>query len=717
MDDKENRLITRPSGANANYIYEGTSEGPRLKLDEPKVSNLVRTIRTRFQESSDAKAPHEARMVKAYDSFRGVYGKTVKFREDEKSRVFIKITKTKVLAAYGQLIEIVFGSNKFPIGIQETEIPEGTYEYEHIGVNEPEVEEDSLNLNLPNVGYKEDGNVLPPGSTFSSLKRIFGFKDPEPTPLKPGPAVNPQDAQRATAKEAARKMQKLIYDQLDESNAVQELCKIIFEMCLFGTGISQGPFSYYKELHAWSSGEDGKREYKCKEVKVPRFEFVSVWDAYPDPNATCIDECQFFIRRRKLNRSQLRNLARQPLFDKKEIDGALADKPNYESRPHEISLKAGEENGDRNSHDRYEVLEYWGVMDAESLRDVGVKLPDSIGNLDEIQINAWICGNRLLRAAVNPFKPVRMPFQSACYEHNPYSFFGIGVPENMEDSQQIINAHSRMAIDNLALSGHVIFDVDESALVDGQDMRMYPGKVFRRQGGMPGQAIYPLQIPNTTQQNMMMVDKFRQFSDESTGIPSYSHGQTGVQSTTRTAAGMSMLMGAASLNIKTVVKSIDALLKGLGEGFYHWNMQYYEGDLIEGIDLEVKALGTSSIMQKEVRSQRLTMLLNTVANPAIAPYVKLPTLIKELAVSLDLDPAELLNNTDEAKIAAAIMGMQNAQAASGNTTSAGQQPPGMGGVPTDTGGAIPEGLTGTGDGTIGTGIVPMAGEAGFSGNS
>jgi hypothetical protein len=40
----------------------------------------------------------------------------------------------------------------------------------------------------------------------------------------------------------------------------------------------------------------------------------------------------------------------------------------------------------------------------------------------------------------------------------------------------------------------------------------------------------------------MMFDKFRQLADEQTGIPSYSHGQTGVQSMTRTASGMSMLL-------------------------------------------------------------------------------------------------------------------------------------------------------------------------------
>ena len=86
----------------------------------------------------------------------------------------------------------------------------------------------------------------------------------------------------------------------------------------------------------------------------------------------------------------------------------------------------------------------------------------------EMQINAWVTENRVLRMVVNPFKPYRIPYNAFPYEKNPYSFFGIGVPENMKDAQQIMNGHARMAIDNLALSGSLVFDVDESALVAGQ---------------------------------------------------------------------------------------------------------------------------------------------------------------------------------------------------------------------------------------------------------
>jgi len=404
-----------------------------------------------------------------------------------------------------------------------------------------------------------------------------------------------------------------------------------------------------------------------------------------------------------------------PYFDKDAIRECLQMGPNYEEKHFENELKDNNTT-EEEYNSNYEVLEYWGIMDAEYAREVGIELGEEVDDLDEVQINAWVTGGKLLRAVINPFTPYRIPYNAFPYERNPYNFFGIGVAENMNDSQQIMNGHARMAIDNLALAGSIVFDVDESALVGGQSMEIYPGKIFRRQSGMPGQSIYGLKFPNTAQENMMMFDKFRQLADEQTGIPSYSHGQTGVQSMTRTASGMSMLLGASSLNIKTVVKNLDDfLLKPLGESYFQWNMQFLEDSIDVKGDLEVKATGTNSLMQKEVRSQRLTMFLQTAQSPAIAPFVKISKLVSELAYSLDLDPDEILNDPEEAAIMAQIIGMQNAQQETSPEIEPTGQQPSMGAV-----GGVPQppqdiGVTGTGGGNIGTGNIPQSGEAQFSG--
>jgi len=725
--------------------YDQIREDSNPSMDEAKeeevISNLVAQINSRFQQCETTREDDEDRWLQAFHNYRGRYFKNVAFRDHEKSRVFVKVTKTKVLAAYGQLIDVLFGANKFPLTIQETRVPEGIDEYAHLnplkeqmGMNQNEEPTPGIEGNMDYVpgeqpmpglngglGFPGDGNDLAPGATFGSLNNDANLgsleKEYEDADLTSGPAPSPEMPQIKPAQIAARRLEKLILDQIEESNGSVELRSAIFEACLLGTGIIKGPFTYNKTLHKYTDTGNG-REYAPETVKVPKMEFVSIWDFYPDPNARNMEEAEFVIQRHRLNRNQVLDLANRPFFNKQAIMDCIRMGAKYNKKSWETDIDLEKSQYPDIESNRFEVLEYWGTIDAMSAREEGLELDESIDDMEEVQVNVWMIRDKVIRIVQNPFKPFRTPYQSFVYEKNPYTFFGIGVPENMDDAQQIMNGHARMAIDNLALAGNLIFDVDESALASNQTMEVFPGKIFKRQAGSPGQSIYGLKFPNTAVENMQMFDKFRQLADESTGLPSYSHGQTGVQSMTRTASGMSMLMGAASLNIKTVIKNIDdQLIKPLGEALFQWNMQFYEGDLPIHGDLEIKATGSSSLMKKEVRSQRLTMFLQTVQNPAIAPFVRMSEVIKELAHSLDLDPAEILNTKDEAEIYAKIIGQQNANKGTS------QEAPipgelgamgGDGGVPPETPGAN---NPGNGESPIGPGNTPMPGEMEFTGQT
>jgi len=725
--------------------YDQIREDSNPSMDEAKeeevISNLVAKINSRFQQCETTREDDEDRWLQAFHNYRGRYFKNVAFRDHEKSRVFVKVTKTKVLAAYGQLIDVLFGANKFPLTIQETRVPEGIDEYAHLnplkeqmGMNQNEQPTPGIEGNMDytpgepmmqesngGLGFPGDGNDLAPGTTFNDLNNdanLGGLEEEyAEADLTSGPAPSPEMPQIKPAQIAARRLEKLILDQIEESNGSVELRSAIFEACLLGTGIIKGPFTYNKTLHKYSDTGNG-REYTPETVKVPKMEFVSIWDFYPDPNARNMEEAEFVIQRHRLNRNQVLDLANRPFFNKQAIMDCVRMGAKYNKKSWETDIDLEKSQYPDIESNRFEVLEYWGTIDAMSAREEGLELDESIDDMEEVQVNVWMIRDKVIRIVQNPFKPFRTPYQSFVYEKNPYTFFGIGVPENMDDAQQIMNGHARMAIDNLALAGNLIFDVDESALASNQTMEVFPGKIFKRQAGSPGQSIYGLKFPNTAVENMQMFDKFRQLADESTGLPSYSHGQTGVQSMTRTASGMSMLMGAASLNIKTVIKNIDdQLIKPLGEALFQWNMQFYEGDLPIHGDLEIKATGSSSLMKKEVRSQRLTMFLQTVQNPAIAPFVRMSEVIKELAHSLDLDPAEILNTKDEAEIYAKIIGQQNA-----NKGTSPQAPipgelgamGGDGGVPPQTPGAN---NPGNGESPIGPGNTPMPGEMEFTGQT
>ena len=500
MADTPQYELENPMMGADDALYEDDTMGygnaaEELKKNELFVSNLAQLVQSRFEEAEDGRDGDESRWLDAYHNYRGIYNKNVKFRENEKSRVFIKVTKTKVLAAYGQLIEAVFSGNKFPISVTETRVPEGIAEYAHLnpmkdqlgdqmdqtpstegnlnyqGMEALGVNEDNFgNFNPFDLGFEGDGKTLKPGAKFSanpedvflgSLREEYTDKQGEVV-LSEGPSPDPSMVQIKPAQIAARRLEKLIHDQIEESNGATELRNALFESVLLGTGIIKGPFNYNKTLHKWTTNEEtGEREYEPEEVRVPRIEFVSIWDFYPDPKARDIDEAEWIIQRHRLNKSQLRALMNRPYFDKDKILEVIKMGYNYVKRSYEDDIKMENNNVIYTDGDQYEVFEYWGVMDAQFVRDAGLDVDEAIDDLEEVQINAWICGGRVIRLVLNPFKPHRLPYHAFPYEKNPYSFFGVGVPENMDDAQKIMNGHARMAIDNLALAGSLVFDVDK----------------------------------------------------------------------------------------------------------------------------------------------------------------------------------------------------------------------------------------------------------------
>ena len=81
--------------------------------DDDTYQSLVSYVESRYSRAQDRRYSDEERWLRAYRNYRGLYGPDVRFTEAEKSRVFIKVTKTKVLASYGQLIEVLLSQSRF----------------------------------------------------------------------------------------------------------------------------------------------------------------------------------------------------------------------------------------------------------------------------------------------------------------------------------------------------------------------------------------------------------------------------------------------------------------------------------------------------------------------------------------------------------------------------------------------------------------------------
>jgi len=204
----------------ANELYfekVDNEQGLELSLEETLQQNLVALLTDRYVKASAARDSDEQRWITAYQNYRGLYNKDVRFRESEKSRVFVKVTKTKVLAAFGQLVDVIFGANKFPIGISATKMPEGIAKHAHLDNDTPipgietSVPKESLATPEENpfdVGFDGDGKVLKPGATFDSGKfDVVPIDKALEDDLVDGPSLDPTAFRVSPAEEASRRME------------------------------------------------------------------------------------------------------------------------------------------------------------------------------------------------------------------------------------------------------------------------------------------------------------------------------------------------------------------------------------------------------------------------------------------------------------------------------------------------------------------------------
>ena len=266
-----------------------------------------------YKRSEDARYDQERRWLTSYRNYRGLYGND-QFTESEKSQVFIKVTKTKVMAAYGQITDVLFAGQKFPIGIQSTRIPEGIDKELHFDPLSPESQ------NKSPYGYPGDGNDLPPGATNKTLRERLEQDLPN---VQEGPGLTHTSITYHPADEAAKRMEETILDQLEESSASKHLRSAAFEMSLFGTGVLKGPFAVDRETPNWEEDENGKVSYSPRITTVPKLEFVSVWNFYPDPDAKNMEQAEYVVQRHKLSHSDLRGLKKRPFFDSETIDECI----------------------------------------------------------------------------------------------------------------------------------------------------------------------------------------------------------------------------------------------------------------------------------------------------------------------------------------------------------------------------------------------------------
>ena len=429
------------------------------------------------------------------------------------------------------------------------------------------------------------------------------------------------------AREASKKMSKVIEDQLIEARYKDVSIKTIHSGHLYGTGIMKGPL-VERKVRTTLVNEGGSWIAKNESYVVPFVDYVPIWRFYPDMNATDISQCRFVYERHQMSKADLVELAMRKSFRREKILAYLKSHPNGEvqQRYYDNELRTiGERNDTQgNKQNQYEVLERWGWIDGDKLKQVGVSVPEDRCH-ETFFSNVWLLPNgEVIKAVLQPISGVTWPYHLYYFDKDETSIFGEGLGTVMRDDQTMLNASVRMMLDNSAITSGPMLEVNPALLANVAKMdEMHPWKIWFRNSVSPGtSAVKAIELPSRLGDLSAMADRFENNADEVTAIPRYMSGENVASGAAGTASGMSMLMGAANIVIKDLITAWDeGVTRPFIQALYRWNMQFNPDNSIKG-DFDVKARGTASLVAKEVRTRQLNEFAQLTANPMDAPYIK-----------------------------------------------------------------------------------------------
>jgi len=471
-------------------------------------------------------------------------------------------------------------------------------------------------------------------------------------PQAPGqvPAEVVDKAILVMAKAAAKKMAKVIEDQLVEARYKDVAIKTVHSGHLYGTGVMKGPL-VERKIRTRFVQQGNNWVPKSETYVVPFVDYVPLWRFYPDMAATELDQCRYAYERHQMTKADLVNLSQRKSFNKQRIVDYIKSNPAGEVKlryfDNELRVIGERNTTQGNKAGTYEVLERWGWLDGSQLKDAGVKIPEERIH-ETFFSNVWLLPNgEIIKAVLQPINGVTWPYHMYYFDKDETSIFAEGISTIMRDDQTMINASTRMILDNGAITSGPQLEVNPSLLasLDRVD-EVYPWKIWLRNNSAPGTpAIRPIEMPNNLAALSNIADRFENNADETTAIPRYLSGENAASGAAGTASGMSMLMGAANIVIKDLITSYDeGITRPFLQALYRWNMQFHKDNSIKG-DFDVKARGAASLVQKEVRARQLNEFSQLTANDLDAPFIKRDALLRQRAEANEL--SDVVKTEDE----------------------------------------------------------------------
>lgn len=656
--------------------YEDSAEQDATGTSGPiSIEPLALQLRDEFDEAESAREMVNQRWLDDLMQYRGMYNDATanRIRERMGSSAFYRLTTAKVNTMCARLMDLLFPQRVKNWSIEATPDPMLPDEVMLDALQDQIMAKAQELYDAQAQEMMEQGIMPTPdtGAMMMAQAQEAAFAE-----------LNTLENRIRVAKERAKKMEQVIDDQLKEGSANgqmrpswrQNCRRVVKSSCLYGMGVLKGPLIEEVETKRYTMRTDefGAKQWEEETVATqyrPYHEAVSVWEVYPDPGARIPAELRYVWQRHFKTDKGLRELFTIPGFKRDRIEKYMRDHPDgdaelssWEEQVRQLNEDNGSNGGTSRLRNRYTLLERWGYLKGQDLRDIGVDIPEE--SLSEVFPSCvWMLGDQIIKASVNPLEGVDIPYLFYPYQEDESSFWPEGIAYQLRTPQACINSAVRAMQDNAALSCGPIIGINVPMLADGQLENISARKMFLfdRQGVKLNDCMQAITVPSAIEHNLSLTQFWSNVADE-VSTPRFNQGDGSMKGAGETASGLSMLMGASNILLKDHVKDFDDnIVSPFIRAMFRWNMKWNEDESIKG-DFEVVASGSQSLIAKEVRAQQIPALIQYLSVPAFEPFIKADELLSVALEQTDLPAERILRTDDEAKQYQQDMLMQQAEA-------------------------------------------------------
>lgn len=593
-----------------------------MKTTSEQLAKLGTTLKGQLGQFIADRNLLEIQWLKNLRQYQGKYDPEILANiPDERSHVYPRDTRVKVKGGVAKMMEMMFPSQdrNWTLSVSPT----------------PSIPQDALQQILTTLQMQAQGQPVPNEAIEREI-RLFAEKRKE-------------------------KMETEIADQLaDPGIDHPQMCKrVVRSGYIYGFGVVRAPMVRTQTDRVWVA-EGGTYIAKPKTVRRPYPESVRIWDCYPDLAARTWEDQEMLFERMVMTRHDFSQLAKRPDFDSTAIKTYLKEhqQGNYTPKTFEAELQqiAKTSNLSDRTTRRFEVYRALGFVSAATMQAAGVEDIKEDEMDRDILADLWLIDDVVIKAGKAAFgeRPSDQYHAFVYTEDEDAGITGIGLPEEIRDSQMSTCATTRALMDNMAAIAGPIFEVNTSLLARGRKTigPIHSFMTIEREGdGVESQypAVRQLTTTSHVTELLSILQMQRQQLDIESNLPAYTMGAMGQQplgEAFRTSNNMSMMMGSANMVTKDTVRAFDRFTTSLIGAFLKWNMEFNPKEDIKG-DYQVVAKGNHSLVAKEVRGAALDQFVTTLTPEERAILDTYGLLIDRLKAR-DL-PIDRLLPEDEAK--------------------------------------------------------------------